>query len=731
MRRLSILSIILFSVLFAFADTYTIYVNNQTGWSTFDLYAWGDSEVFGKWPGATSAPSTTVGGVTYSLYSFSVADGAKSMELNLIFHNNVGEGLSGDRRQLIKLTTARDYCLKVTDSGITELSVPSVPAQPTLTVDNTSPISNNNRVIYELNLYDFTAAGTLSAAQARLSELRKLGIDIIWLMPIFPRGQQGKIGTLGSPYAPKSYTQVNSDHGSLQDLKNFVNKAHELGMAVWLDWVPNHTGLDHEWVTSHSDYYVWSGGSIQHPNDYGDVYQLNFQSSAMCSAMIDAMKYWVNEADIDGFRWDYVSSPKIGLSFFQQAIPAIQNNSRNKHVEMLGEADFTASGNSYLYNAGFEYDYAWGYADGLKSVGTGTSVNNARNAAQNLLNTLNSNYSYMSRMAYLTNHDDIGNNFSSNYMSVLGSNVAPMTVMYFTFFGMPLIYVGQEIGYSGILNYFNRNSINWNSINYPIYNTIRSLVALKHTLPALADGAAAYRASTKLLTTNNSSVLAFEKSKAGNTVIVVINLSNSTESVTLSGVTEGDYTCLLNSSTIATGCYTSEASISASSPIAIEAKGYRVYSNTTQQKNYHIYVNNQTGWSEFDLYEWGTPHEIYGAWPGAKTAPTKTIDGITYLDYDYSLPESTSTMELNLIFHNNVGEGKTGDYRQLITLTEPKDYYLTVTHTNITTAEENIEAEKLSNIQYPISNIKYLKDGHLLILTPDGKTYNVLGQMIK
>lgn len=726
MKRLAIIPVLLVIALTSLAETYSIYVSDQTGWSEFDLYAWGDSETFGPWPGATSASVVTIGGEPFRVYPYATT--LTTMNMNLIFHNNVGEGQTGDRRQLIKLTEVRDYYLQVTNTSISEITPPEQPDAETLPVDNTTAISKDNRVIYELNLYDFTTAGTLSAARQRLPELRTLGIDIVWLMPIYPRGVKGKIGSLGSPYAPRDYTAVNPDHGTLQDLKDFVAAAHELGMSVWLDWVPNHTGLDHVWVTSHPEYYKWNGNEIVHPNDYGDVYQLDYNSSALCNAMTDAMLFWVEEADIDGFRCDYVSSSAIPTSYWQSAIPALQNNNRNKPVEMLGEADF--QGVSRLYQAGFDYDYAWSYGDGLKAVGTGTSVNNAKNAANSLLNNLSANYANMSRMVYLTNHDDIGDNFSSNYITVLGDNVAPMTVMMFTFFGMPLLYNGQEIGQTKILNYFNRNPINWtiSSSQLPIYNTIRSLVALKHTLPALADGTAAYRASTRMLTTNNNSVIAYERKKGDNVVLVVISLSNQPVNVTLSGVTEGTYTRVLDSETIASGCYTATATLTASPVISLKAKGYHVYTNTLTSKTNHIYVDDRTGWATFDLYEWGTPNEVFGGWPGATTAPTAYLYSKTWRDYAYTVSEETTSVTLNLIFHNNVGEGKTGDRRQLITLTEPRDYYLTVTDNDI--IEQTPTGIEQIIDRSPFTIHKYIRDGHLIIVR-DGVEYTAQGIRLK
>ena len=597
-----------------------------------------------------------------------------------------------------------------------------------LNVDNTTPITDNNRVIYELNVYDFTSQGTFAAAEQRLSDLRKLGIDIIWLMPIFPRGVEGKIGSLGSPYAVRDFQAVNSAHGTLDDLKSFVNTAHDLGMKVWLDWVPNHTSLDHPWTTSHPEYYYRVNNVIQHPNNYGDVYQLNYKGgSGLNDAMIAAMKYWVNEADIDGFRCDYVSSTYIGAAFWTTAIAELQNNNKSKTVEFLAEADFTSNDvKENHYNTGFKYDYAWGFAEAIKSVGTGTSANALKDAANNMINTLNQKYSGMSRMTYITNHDDIGNNFSSNYLTKCGSNVAPLTVMYFTFCGMPLLYTGQEIGQTKILNYFNRNSIDWNTVNTPIHNTIRALIALKHTLPALADGTAAH---AKVLTTNNSSVLAFEKSKGDNIVLVLLNLGNSAVDVTVSGVTAGAYTRMLDSKTISTGFTTTDVTLTASPSIHLEAKGYQVYSNYGNFDSYRLYVDNRTSWATFDLYAWGDT-EFFGKWPGETAPPTLTKDGITYKVYEYAVAKGAKSMVMHLIFHNNVGEGKPGDYRQLLDIMQTGNHYITVRDDGTSVSTDLEEVIQSSNPQiFKSSNRKFIQGGHLLIIR-DGVIYTALGNRL-
>ena len=602
------------------------------------------------------------------------------------------------------------------------------PMSAVLTVDDTEPISDNNRVIYELNLYDFTSQGTLAAAQQRLPELRKLGIDIIWLMPIHPRGEVGKIGTLGSPYAVKDYKAVNPHHGTMANLQSFVLAAHDLGMKVWLDWVPNHTAKDHGWVYSHPEYYHRINGVIQSPPAFGDVYQLDFRaSSGLADAMIDAMLYWVNQADIDGFRCDYVSSTWIGANFLKRAIDALQNNTRGKRVEFLAEADFSDSNvsnsSNNLFSAGFRYDYAWGFADAIKSVGKGSNASALNSAANSMLSMLNEKYTQMSRMTYITNHDDIGNNFSDNYMTVLGNNVAPLTVMYFTFCGIPLLYNGQEIGQTKILNYFERNSIDWNTVNVPLANTIRVLVALKHTQPALADGNAAECATTRLLSTNHSSVFAFEKQKGDNRVIVVINLSDNPVDVRLSSITSGTYERVIDSQTIGSSFATTTVDINSTSTIHLIGKGYHVYTNDISPSpvtTYHIYINNQTGWSQTALYAWAEGrNDIIGGWPGIRPAGTIKKNGVIYQDF----PVDASVFPANFIFNNNA------DGKQLkdIYLSKVSDYYLTATSAAITEDKisTSVNPTEIDNIR----TTKIIQNGQLFIHREE-KKYTILGHTL-
>lgn len=103
-------------------------------------------------------------------------------------------------------------------------------------------------VLYEMNVRQLTAEGTLRAAAARLAFLRDLGIDAVWLMPVYPIGRTNRKGSLGSYYSISDYCAVNPEMGDMADFDAFVEEAHRLGMKVLLDWVANHTARDARWI---------------------------------------------------------------------------------------------------------------------------------------------------------------------------------------------------------------------------------------------------------------------------------------------------------------------------------------------------------------------------------------------------------------------------------------------------------------------------------------------------
>ena len=430
-------------------------------------------------------------------------------------------------------------------------------------INQSSKASAGHRVIYEMNVGAFTQQGTFAAAQQRLSELKTLGVDIVWLMPIYPRG-----GGLNSPYAATNFQQVNPSYGSIADLRNFVSRAHELNMLVWLDWVPNHTATNASWVSQHPDYYTWSNGQMVHPNGYGDVYELNYGNQSLQNAMTDCLKFWVDQANVDGYRCDYVASPTIPNTYWQNAIGQLSNY-RNKKIEFLAESNLTWDHYLDNVNVGFSYDYAWSFQTDLVNIGNGTSASALQNAANTLINASKYNFA---RMLYITNHDQNYNENNKTLSAKYGDNKYLLTVFYYTLYGMPLIYNGQEIGGDQALNYFTDEKVNWNNTDYKMRNTVRTLNALKHNEAALGD-----KVGVNWLNTNNGNVLAYTRKDGSSEVLVILNLGNGQNTVSISGLNAGTWSQWLNSTNIASGVSRTQQNIGSTQSFTIPAKGYQVF----------------------------------------------------------------------------------------------------------------------------------------------------------
>ena len=431
------------------------------------------------------------------------------------------------------------------------------------TVDGTKPLGDANRVIYQMNVGAFTAEGTFQAAQQGLDRLDTLGVDILWLMPIYPRG-----ATMHSPYASMNFRDVNPDYGTVADLKAFVSRAHELGMKVWLDWVPNHVAVENPWVTSHPEYFTKDDkGQMIHPHGWGDVYELNYQNEGLVNEMNGALKFWVDSCDVDGFRCDYVSSPTIPVSYWQNIIAELKSKSSKRPVEFLSETDITNSENIRIDSCGFDYDYAWDFQGTLAwKFKNSTSADSLKAICERFLAA--SAKVKNRRMVYLTNHDQNYNDGGHTLKDFYGDNRYALTVLDFTFYGMPLIYQGQEIGDPDTLNYFTDAKVKWDKVDRKMLNTIRTLIALHHQQSSLAADA-----GVEFLPTHHASVLAWRRGA----VVAVVNLAETDVKVFIDGLDEGDYDQWLNSQTVAIAPAYTSVSLASSEPIALEAKGYAVY----------------------------------------------------------------------------------------------------------------------------------------------------------
>ena len=430
-------------------------------------------------------------------------------------------------------------------------------------IDCTQPVSDENRVIYQMNVGAFTPEGTFKAAQQGLDRLDTLGIDIVWLMPIYPRG-----ATMHSPYASMDFRAVNPDYGTVDDLKSFVARAHELGMKVWLDWVPNHVAQENPWVASHPEYFTKDAkGQMIHPHGWGDVLELNYQDEGLVNEMNNSMKFWVEECDVDGFRCDYVSSPTISVAYWQDIIDQLKSLRADKKVEMLSETDITDRFNQRIDSCGFDYDYAWNFQGSMAHWSR--EQWNADSLKRICLRFLDKSSKVKNRrMVYLTNHDQNYNDGGHTLKDFYGDNRYGLTVLEFTFYGMPLIYNGQEIGDPDTLNYFTDAKVKWQQVDRKMQNTVRTLVALHHQQPSLAADA-----PVEFLTTSQQDVLAWKRGP----VVAVVNFGAKEVQSLIADMPAGNYEQWLDSKTIGEKIDIQTVSMDKSPTIRLEPFGYAVY----------------------------------------------------------------------------------------------------------------------------------------------------------
>ncbi len=373
-------------------------------------------------------------------------------------------------------------------------------------------------VIYQVNVRQFSQAGTLAAVQADLPRLKRLGVDILWLMPIQPIGKRNRKGTLGSYYSISDYTAVNPEFGTMADAKAFVAAAHALGFKVILDWVANHTAWDHPWASAHKDWYKLNAQDEVYavtfnegqPGEehWDDVVALDYRSEGLRTAMIDAMSFWVRETGLDGFRCDVASL--VPTDFWVRARRALD---AIKPMFMLAESDAVE-----LHTSGaFDMTYGWDLADQVfKKIGKGEAGAPLLKA---WLARQPAGYpAHAYRMRFTSNHDF--NSWHGTDAELYGDAHRALTVLAFTLPGMPLIYNGQESGLAKRLAFFEKDAIDWK--RHELGDFYAGLIALKHVHPALAAGQ--YGAPVELLDAP-ADVVAFERRLGADVVRVTVNLS--------------------------------------------------------------------------------------------------------------------------------------------------------------------------------------------------------------
>ncbi len=372
-------------------------------------------------------------------------------------------------------------------------------------------------VFYEVNFRAISSTGDLNGAEARLPAIRKLGATVVWLMPIYPVGQVRSAGGLGSPYSVADYTRVNPALGSLTDLQRFVKRAHGLGLAVILDWVPNHTAWDHPWLSQHKEWYRQdaAGNAIIPPGTvWQDVAQLDHNNAAMSAEMARCMEFWLDNADVDGFRCD--AADFISRDFWQPLITSLHAHSTKKLL-LLAEG-----ARPDHYQSGFDYVYAWDFCAALKEViGRGKPASRLREALRK--------EGGRPMMHYATNHDE---SVAASPVSVYGSSEGAYAAFALAalYGGNPLVYNGEEIAWPEAIPIFTRSRLNWHTGQADL----RRFTALLH----LVNAHEALRRG-EMREFGNDDVIAFTKTLGKEAFTVLVNTRKTPTSFQLPQESQG------------------------------------------------------------------------------------------------------------------------------------------------------------------------------------------------
>mgnify|MGYP000253557621 CR=1 FL=1 len=432
-----------------------------------------------------------------------------------------------------------------------------VPAryQPTDYVQLEHPDWCKNAAIYQVNVRQFSEEGSFAAVERELPRIKRLGATIVWLMPIHEIGVKNRKGTLGSPYSVKDYYSVNPEFGDLEDLKSLVGRAHELDMHVILDWVANHTAWDNVLVEEHPDWYDRDHDGNFRPTpwwDWSDIIDLDYDNPEVREYMTQAMKYWVEEADVDGFRCDVAGF--VPVDFWNNVRAELD---AVKPVFMLAEWE-----SRDLHARAFDMTYAWSWNEAVHEICQGDAD----------LNKLFVYYSWNEsawpkdsiRMTHTSNHDQ--NAWEGTMYERFGDGLKNAIVLSVVGEGLPLVYNGQEAGNERRLAFFEKDPITWRED--PVGELFRDLIALMQENTALWHG----KWGATMISVPNTApaeVLSFVRQNDRDKVFAVLNFSAQPQEVSFT-------------STLAPGAYRDFNSgeavvIEADTVLPLESWGYRVF----------------------------------------------------------------------------------------------------------------------------------------------------------
>lgn len=372
------------------------------------------------------------------------------------------------------------------------------------------PEWSKDAVIYEVNIRQYTPEGTFEAFSKHLPRLKELGIKILWIMPIHPIGEKNRKGELGSYYSVRDYKAVNPEFGTIEDFRELVKRAHELELKVIIDWVANHTAWDCEWMNQHPEWYKKDSlGNFFGPFDWTDVAQLDYDKLELHDAMIDALKFWVKETDIDGYRCDVAGM--VPRNFWDKARKALDTI---KPVFMLAEDEQEHQ----LLEEAFNMNYGWEFHHIMNKIAKNEADAGDLKIYFQKEDSIYSKNCY--RMHFITNHDE--NSWNGTEFERMGDAVKTFAVMTFTIPGMPLVYTGQEVGLNKRLAFFKKDEVVYNENDFTGF--YQELIKLKKNHKVLWNGNEG--GDMQVIESDDKHIFIFKRSGESEEILAIFNLSS-------------------------------------------------------------------------------------------------------------------------------------------------------------------------------------------------------------
>ncbi len=364
----------------------------------------------------------------------------------------------------------------------------------------------DGQTLYEIYVRCFSPQGTFAGVTGRLPELQELGVNLLWLMPIFPIGEKKRKGRLGSPYAVRDYFAVNPELGEERDFRGLVRAAHDRGMKIILDLVANHVAPDYAGFRSGEAQAVTNaqGRPTRQIKDWSDVVDLDYNQAATGAHMLRVMRYWVEHFDVDGFRCDVAGL--VPLDFWERAADRLR--AIKPDFFLLAEWE-----SPLLHRRAFHASYDWSLYELMLRVARGQW---SPEQLPEWVNLKSRTYPARAQfLRFLENHD------KPRAVKVFGKNRLNVFLDFlFSLPGLPLIYNGQEIGCARDCSLFDKDTIDWEQGDEHLRRKIQTLIRLRKERPALRAK------NLRPMLVKAERTVAYFKQSGKDRLLVVLNFSD-------------------------------------------------------------------------------------------------------------------------------------------------------------------------------------------------------------